>query len=173
LPIDPEKLAFEKSYFENTEVEHWDTQGKFVYPYERLKVAEEGYDQYYLVGQEQITITESGTSFEKSFTRKYDLYLSDNQNGFYPDEEDIVSVGSELNTEYLSDYQYATYLGPRLVWQGDINQDGFPDMIFYTPYMSECCGGSVSYQLLVSEKVDGKWQLKKVAADEIFSCYGC
>ncbi len=171
--IDTENIDYEKSYFENIEMDHWDPQGKFIYPYEKIKIAEEGYDQYFLVGHENVTVNENPQPFEDKLTKRYDIFLTDNQGGINMSNGDTVSLGAGMNLEHLSDYQYATYLGPRLVWQGDINKDGFPDVIFYSPYMSECCGGSISYHLFVSKQVDGIWKLEKAAEDEIFSCFGC
>jgi len=171
--IDNEHIAFEKSYFENLEMDHWDPQGKFIYPYERVQIAQDDYDPYYLVAYERIVVDNETYENHDDFTRKYSIYLSDNREGLNLSNGDTVCLDKALNTEHLSDYQYATHLGPRLVWQGDINNDGFPDVLFYTPYMSECCGGSITYHLLVSEWKNGKWSLKKAAEDQIFSCFGC
>ena len=156
-----------------TNQEHWDDQGKFIFPYERVQIAQSGYDQYYLMGYENLTINKNPQPYEDSIQRKYGIYLTDNYGGITMKNGDTVSLSDGLNTAHLDDYMYSTYLGPRLVWQGDINNDGFPDVIYYTPYMSECCGGSVTYHLFISEKVNGHWSLKKVSEDIIYSCFGC
>lgn len=171
-PINVDDIAFEKSYFENDDTTHWDPQGKFIYPYERLQIAEIDYDHYFLTGFEQLNEEQDEFTGE-TFSRKYGVYLSGHVESINLTEENSCDLSKELGTDQLFQYEYATYLGPRLVWQGDINNDGFPDVLFYTPYMAECCGGSISYQLLVSKKVNGKWILEKVAEDEVFSCYGC
>ncbi len=170
--IDPEHIPFEKSYFNNFTVEHWDTQGKFIYPYERLQIANLEHQHFFLIAYEEMS-QEKNEFTGKAFSRKYGIHLSDHNDAFNLNEENGVDLSRTLGTDQLYQYEYATYLGPRLVWQGDVNNDGFPDLIFYSPYMAECCGGSISYQLLVSKKINGQWQYKKAAMDEVFSCYGC
>lgn len=62
---------------------------------------------------------------------------------------------------------------PRLFWQGDINGDRMPDLIYYRPNTSECCGGSESFYLLMSGKEEGEWRWRKVAVDELEAWGGC
>ncbi|MEL7223093.1 MAG: hypothetical protein AAGJ93_17345 [Bacteroidota bacterium] len=65
------------------------------------------------------------------------------------------------------------YYHPRLFWQGDVNDDGAPDLLFYLPNLSECCGGSESYYLLLSHKNGDTWEWKRAANDTLEFWGGC
>lgn len=148
--------------------------GKFIHPYERYALETKNHGTYYLMAYESAKTAKQANDGAPGIVRQYHLYLS---NDDYPDisrhNEQMQDLSEALHTNTIYIEQYSRYRGPRLIWQGDINNDGFPDLLFFKPYMTEGCGGGISYQLLVSEKEGDRFRLKKVAEEHIGPCSGC
>ncbi len=170
-PINPNRIAHQQDYFNSHHINHWDQKGKFIYPYEHLPLYASETLPYYLASEEEVIVGDNAHGDEPIIDRRYHIYLTNQPNQRGGKNDPAVYLTKELGLEHS--YAHFYYSGPRLLWKGDINLDGFPDVIFYTPYMSEGCGGSIGYQLLISEKVGEKFILKKVAAEYIGACYGC
>ncbi|MBC6993350.1 SH3 domain-containing protein [Neolewinella lacunae] len=144
--------------------------GKFIYPYENYLYYEKGHQRFYLCARELASI-EYSTSIKKEY-----LLINAMHDPHVGDEEEMKrkNIGAKLHWKNLISYQYGNHQGPRLIWKGDVNNDGFPDCIFYTPNMSESCGGSSWFSLLVSKKnTRGEFYLEAVAEEEFESCHGC
>lgn len=167
-PINVDHIDFEKSYFSEPNASGYVNWGRFVYPYERLEIAKVNNFPYYLTGHEIARSEENSVQVN----RHYKLYLSTNNYGIELTRKDTVDVTRELH-DYDFHAYHLPYRGIKVLWQGDLNADGFPDLIFHTPYNSEGCGGSIFFHLMLSEKKGDKFILKKAAEDIIESCHGC
>ena len=168
-PLNLDEIKFEKGWFkdENHKTGYLSS-GKLVYPYQRVEIAKINRRPYYLVGHEMIKQTK-----HKYPNRNYQLYLSTNNYGIELTRKDTVELIQELQEYPYNSYSLANGGGIRLIWQGDVNADGFPDLILTSPNVSESCGGSTSYYLLISEKQGDKFILKKAAEEIVGSCHGC
>jgi len=163
-----------KTYYNDHYGEHnW---GRPIYPNEQLLFWEASpSERYYLSGVQDVNYSElAGME-----VLEYELGISKNASpGRYQDYLDQ-SVSRELyeiweadeGVEKYTPTEY--YYHPRLFWQGDVNDDGAPDLLFYLPDSSECCGGSESYYLLVSHKNGETWEWKRAANDILEFWGGC
>lgn len=146
--------------------------GVLPFPYQNQDFATYNEQNYYIIGYEDyIKSTSSGNGY-----RNYQLYLSTQRSDYFDIQPQgqllsplLKMDGYEVN-EY-TEYEAGYYQHARIVWQGDLNGDSFPDCLFYRPDISESCGGSEYYFLLLSEQqTDGTFLLKKVAEESVFSC---
>jgi len=168
-PLDLNNIDFEKGWFkdENYKTGYYSF-GKLVYPYQRIEIAKVNNRPYYLVGHEVIKPTN-----HKYPSRNYQLYLSTNTYGIEFTRKDTVELIQELREHPYNSYSLVSGGGIRLIWQGDINSDGFPDLLFFSPNVSDSCGGSTNFYLMISEKQGDHFILKKAAQEYIGSCHGC
>lgn len=147
-----------------TEYPMW---GKPIYPYQQLNVFQSvDKDNYSLMGL-NVTAAKSTHQYR---TLDYQLGVVKNTHYRFDEPEPIQSLSAELLPEEWPVEEYGAlsfFDHPQLCWQGDLNGDGAPDLVFYRPDTSESCGGSESYSLLVSEQTDGAWRWRKVSEDEI------
>lgn len=147
--------------------------GWLPYPYQRTPIATIGTSTYYLEGQDTHFFHEE---LQQAMTR-YELHLGPYRSNPYDEyREDHQSLSPLL---YTSDYEEDYYLEdgrsylyhPKIVWQADINNDQFPDLLFHRPNTLESCGGSEEYFLLLSRKTpSGEFTYEKVAEDFISDC---
>ena len=167
-PIAEVKKLVQKTYY--NQAAGYPDWGRPIYPYEQLPVfeAEDG-GRYILSGQVAPTIKAEQTDGEIDYSLGVNYYRYPGDYHVKPDQV----LTSELNT--FSDEELPSYFHhhPRIFWQGDINGDQMPDLIFYQPNVSECCGGSESFFLLMSEQKAGNWEWHRVADDRLESWGGC
>ncbi|PSR13396.1 MAG: hypothetical protein DA408_14110 [Bacteroidetes bacterium] len=144
--------------------------GRPVYPYEQVELftSPQGNDRYALQAQE-ICLAASG---EEATDRQYQLGIVRNAypEGYFNGFEQDLSAELAITWEPGQKPELATnfYHHPILLWQGDINGDQMPDLLFHCPPVGESCGGSVAYVLLVSGQENGAWRWRKAAEDVIY-----
>lgn len=164
-----ETIPQSKSYINPTEDNQYSPGGKFVFPYEYVKVGEVDGIPYYLTAREDVRIDSIDT--HSPLKKTYQLYLTQHNQGLSAPQ--TTDLSSEVDADVLSQFDYGTYHGLRLLWQGDINGDTFPDLLFYSPSMYQTSGGHERFHLLVSEKTETGYSLKRVARDIVQHCFGC
>ena len=168
-PIAEVEKLVQKTYYNQTAgYPDW---GQPVYPYQQLPILE-GKDggSYVLSGH----VAPSQKDHHTDDENYYSLGIN-----YYPHPGGYQELPNQMLTSELrissSEGQWPSsfYHHPRIFWQGDLNGDQMPDLIFYQPSVSECCGGSESFFLLMSEQKVGNWEWHRVADDTLESWGGC
>lgn len=171
LPIDNVKDLPSKSYFNTNS--NYSSLGKIIYPYQSMAFyhPQEEETSYFLSAVETIN-----TKFEGQFFKDFELSITRSPR-YNPAHHQHTQ---ELNDELLPDWyghnegypiEFKHY--PLLVWQADLNSDGAPELLFYQPNTSECCGGSESYILLQSTATPEGYRWKQADRDEASTWGGC
>lgn len=152
--------------------DYYQPQGLVPYPYQAVEIVHSGDTPYYLRGHEDHFFHEELQEWQRDH-----LVLLTNSRPDYYDEKPLGQNLSELLQieDFYSDsdasYGRLYYEHPRLIWQSDLNGDGFPDLLFQRPNIMESCGGSEEYYLLFSEKqTNDTFLYRKVAEESVFSC---
>ena len=145
--------------------------GRMFFPYETHRLAWDGPASYIMEGEEELQfLTDTPNAPEAQ--RIYQLNLS----YFNGRDREQINLTEALAVEGWGDDTYhLDFLPmdhPRLAWHGDINADGHPDLLFYQPNRSECCGGFQEYYLLVSEEAENL-HYRKAAVTRVSPCFGC
>lgn len=172
-PLKEVEQLIQETYF-NPQSDYLDW-GRPVYPFEQLDLFQtENRDVYALSGHVQ------ANPVSEDVYNAVEFYLGISKNRYAGDfyETPGQKLTSEMMTEgyeYDGTYPPATFqYHPRIFWQGDLNGDQMPDLIFYKPNMSECCGGYEGYFLLLSEqKGTDNWEWHRAADDVLESFGGC
>lgn len=172
-PLKEVEELVQKTYF-NPQSDYIDW-GCPVYPFQQLELFQTaGGDRYALSGH----VKSSGKEHDNYSAVEYYLGITQNRyaGDFYahPDQQLSVEMTME-GYDYEAVYPPANFTyHPRIFWQGDLNGDAMPDLIFYKPNTSECCGGSESYFLLMSQqKGTDQWEWHRAADDILESFGGC
>lgn len=162
-----EKLVQKTYYNQAAGYPEW---GRAIYPYEQFPLfeAEDG-GRYILSGQVVPTKRAEQTDVEIDYSLGINYFRYPEDYHVKPDQV----LTTELNTFSKEELPSYFHHHPRIFWQGDVNGDQMPDLIFYQPNISECCGGAESFFLLVSERKVGNWEWHRVADDTLESWGGC
>ena len=121
-------------------------------------------NEYWIGSIEEIFID---STYSEGFRRKYQLlYKVANRKN---------SQSIEINLDYFGELglpaeRHAFYQTPSLEWIGDINNDGFIDLLFHSSNMADGCGVCWATHLFVSEN-NGKITLEKVADLHGCNCF--
>ncbi len=167
-PIEEVEKLVQRTYYNQTAgYPDW---GQQVYPYQQLPIFEtEDGGRYVLSGHVAPTKRDDQTDDEIDYSLGISYYEYPGDYRVMPDQ----MLTPELSTFFLEELPFYFRHHPRIFWQGDINGDQMPDLIFYQPNISECCGGSESFFLLMSEQKPGSWEWHRVADDTLESWGGC
>ncbi len=149
--------------------------GRTLYPYEKhsLEWSQGQGAIYVLEGEEELRVL-TDTPNAPEIQRIYQLQLR----YYYGRNRSRINLTKVLGLEewFSGEHQYdfLPMYHPRLTWHGDLNADGHPDLLFYLPNTSECCGGFEEYHLLMSEETeDDGLNYRKVAETRLSPCFGC
>ncbi len=162
-----EELVQKTYHSESSNYPEW---GQQIYPYQQLNIFDTNDGgKYVLSGHAQPTKRTYASEDEIDYSLGISYYQNSNYYRVNPDQSftpEFVAYPDEELMTYFHHY-------PRIFWQGDINGDLMPDLIFYQPNTSECCGGSERFFLLMSEQKEGNWEWHRVADDTLESWGGC
>ncbi|WP_367388535.1 SH3 domain-containing protein [Lewinella sp. LCG006] len=168
-PIEEVEKMVQKTYY--NEAAGYPDWGQSIYPYQQLPIFEDkDGGRFVLSGHIAPTKStyQSGDEIDYSLGISYCRYPGDYQQ--VPHQVLTPELSTSTVEEALPSYFYHH---PRIFWQGDLNGDQMPDLIFYQPNTSECCGGSESFYLLMSEQINGNWEWHRAAEDTLESWGGC
>jgi len=63
---------------------------------------------------------------------------------------------------------HTIYKNPQVFWKGDLNEDGNEDLIMRTSHMSDSCGGSIDFHILISHQKGEYFFLEKLGWGSLF-----
>ena len=132
--------------------------GRFIYPEETFSLNGEA-ESSLLGARENVHYEESGSSLHRS----YQLYYQ------FPGVVEEVDLSLALDLSKAAK-RHAGYQTPTLVWSGDLNGDGWADLVFWSDTMVDHCGGSSSTHLLLTQG-GASPTIRQVAKETHYPCY--
>lgn len=142
--------------------------GRPVFPYEQLKFFQAANGDHYALGGRNL-IRHNEKEETEDLVYQLDMLRNPYERQTPPAPHQTIS--EQLTVKDWDGHDHVPnefFSHPRLCWEGDINGDGAPDLLFYRPNDSNCCGGSDGYFLLMSEENDGVWTWQTMAEDTIY-----
>ncbi len=171
-PIDDPSEILSKTYYNDSP--DYSTWGLPVFPYQDVELfQDEKGESYILSGAVHQPQWESFKGCNIRYYQGMSVGHYPGRWGGEPDQDLTVELGVydwEMN-ESVTYYSFQHH--PRLFWQGDLNGDQVPDLIYYQPNTSECCGGSESFFLLLSNQKGEDWTWQQIAYDVLEAWGGC
>lgn len=171
-PIDsPSDIRSKTYYNDQPDYSSW---GLPVFPYQDVELFQDDRGTSYILSAN--VHQPQWESFKGCAIRYYQGISADHYPGRWggaPDQDLTAELGTydwEMD-EFGGEFTFHHH--PRLFWQGDLNGDSMPDLIFYQPNTSECCGGSESFYLLLSGQEGEDWSWHQVAYDVLEAWGGC
>ncbi len=159
-----------KKAMESSELKSWyfhdkeNQGGKFLYPYESMELS--GLGTY--MNLKPVVIPTLDTLYDGKVRQVMAYTLQLHSMSYSLSENNIVFDLPKLTDQVLDANMHAIYRNPRILWKGDLNEDGIQDLIIRTSYMSEQCGGSEDYHILISKQKGAHFRLIKAGGGNIF-----
>jgi hypothetical protein len=157
------RKGFDLGTIEAEVLEDWrqDLQGKWLFPEETYTV-EGSPNRKPAIFKAFEKVVPQEEAFAKVFQWEYQIYHR-------WDSVKTVNISDAIGLNEPAE-RYVQYENARLVWHGDLNQDGLLDFIMMDFDMIDSCGSAQRHHLFLSDRFDPENPVKKVAVFEEWGC---